>query len=168
MDIYFLPEQFETNLATTMVVAPRKPKEKVIGVCEVVGDRFAGEASFGLAAQSYLTKYDGKKPMDVDISKVKIHLLSITQQPKHGRLVKVEDSLYGGSWSYYPDEAYFGKDIVEALVTVGEDVVRVKYNLLVQAKIVDQLTDGQYRSFCPRTTRKISSSLPSKLIRHPT
>lgn len=161
MDMYFPLEQVSTQSVPTMLVASKQNKENVVGVCEVVGDGFPGVASFGTAAQFYLRDYKGKDPMDVDISRIKIQVLSVTKQPQHGRLIMTGNSPYGGRWVYYPNEAYLGKDKVEALVSVGNDIVRVVYNFVTQAEVVDQLPDGQYRKYCPRHTWKISSNLPT-------
>lgn len=166
MDIYFPPDQGAIQPATTMLVASRSSKEKIIGECQVVerqvaGGGFSGVASFGITAQGYLDKYDGKSISERAIKTGKIAIkVTIAAQPKHGRLVKRENDPYG-TWNYYPNEAYLGKDKVEALVSVGDDVVRVVYNFVVQPKVVDQLTDTQYRKFCSRNAWKISSNLPT-------
>lgn len=147
MEMYFPPDQASMQPPAMIVVAAKLAKEKAIGVCLPVDN--LSYASFGLAAQSYLIRYEGKDPMAVDISRVQFKVLAVTQQPKHGRLVMVDNDPYGSA-AYRPDEGYYGKDRIEATVAVGNEVVRVVYNFVVQPKATDQLTPSEEKRLCPR------------------
>lgn len=161
MDMYFPPDQASTQPPMMIVAAANPTKERVIGVCQAVeGDQpvEGGGISFGGSAQQYLRLYEHKNPMDVDISRVQIKLLAVTQLPKHGRLEISKNDPYQGAY-YYPDAGYFGKDRIEATVAVGKDVVRVVYNFVVQRKAVDNLQNTEYRKLCPKGfTWKISGT----------
>jgi hypothetical protein len=91
----------------------------------------------------------GVEPMVVDISRIEIKVIYIVRQPEHGHLIWGENSLYGEG-SYIPDEGYLGKDRLEALVAVGDDVVRVVYNFVVQKKATDQLEESERNALCPK------------------
>lgn len=146
MDMHFPPD-LDIAKASTVIVAASKTREKVIGVCEPVDTLTT--FSFGVPAQHYLVQYEGKPPMDVDISRVKLKLLEIVRQPKHGRLFMNDNDPYG-SGAYHPDKGYFGKDRVEAIFSVGKDIVRVIYIFVVQAEAVDQLSEAKEKALCPK------------------
>lgn len=123
-----------------------------------VHDAAGGGAAFGSAAQQYLMLYAHKDPMDVDISRVQIKLLAVTQPPKHGRLIMRENDPYQGA-KYLPDEGYYGKDRVEATVAVGNDIVRVVYNFVVQEIATDQIPPSMEKRLCPKGSMwKISTT----------
>ena len=152
MDIYFPPDQASTQPSVMIVAAVNPTKERVVGVCQVVeGDQpvEGGDITFGGSAQRYLRLFEHKNPMDIDISRVQIKLLEVTQLPKHGRLEITKNNPYHTA-VYYPDAGYYGKDRVEATVAVGKDVVRVVYNFVVQRKAVDNLQNAEHRKFCPK------------------
>jgi len=145
-----------------IAAAADKVKEKIIGVCEPAEN--VNTFSFGVPAQYYLIKYEGKHAMDVDISRVQIKLLEIVRQPAHGRHLMDETDPYA-SGAYHPDKGYFGKDRIEAIVSVGKDVVRVVYNFVVQPEAVDQLSDAKVKALCPRGLYwKISSSFTTPTL----
>ncbi|MCL2636430.1 MAG: hypothetical protein FWD50_07395 [Betaproteobacteria bacterium] len=182
MDIYFPPDLESANPPMVIVAAADKTKsrEKVLGVCMPV-DTYTS-LSFGGMAQKYLMRYAGKDPADVDISRVQIKLLAITRQPEHGHLEMYEDKTIRGSYgkdaNYFPDEGYLGKDRVEALVAVGEDIVRVIYDIVnigphggesgietfdprFDGRSVDQLQDYERKKLCPKgPSWRISDALP--------
>jgi hypothetical protein len=146
MDMYF-PVDLESAKAPVAIVAAGNVSAKIVGVCSISEN--LDSFPFGLAAQYYLVQYDGKHPMEVDISRVKIKVLNIVRQPEHGRLIMDESNPYGRA-IYHPDEGYLGKDRVEAIVSVGEDIVKVIVHIVVQSGAVDQLADSEWNKFCPK------------------
>ncbi len=152
MDMYFPLDQATTQPPTMIVAAANPTKERVVGVCQPVDANLEGGGGalfgFGSVAQRYLMRYERKDPMDVDISRVQIKLLALTQLPKHGQMTMIENDLSLRA-IYYPHEGYIGKDRVEATVAVGKDIVRVVYNFVVQRKATDQLSDAEHRKLCP-------------------
>lgn len=162
MDIYFPPD-LNMAKAPTVLVAANKAREKVVGVCAPVDN--GASIDFGSTAQHYLRRYEGRDPMDVDISRVKIKLLEVVRQPKHGRLFLDDNDPYS-SGAYHPDPGYLGKDRVEAIVSVGKDVVRVVYDLVVQTEAVDGLMSRDdskkvMKALCPKgRSWKISGLSP--------
>jgi hypothetical protein len=159
MDMYFPVDLESAKAPMVMVAAAGKTNEKVIGVCMPIGPSLV-TFSFGTPAQHYLILYDGKDPMDVDISRVEIRFLDIVRQPEHGRLIMDENSSYGGG-AYDPDEGYLGKDRVEAIVAVGDDVIRVVMNFIIQTESVDQILDHEWKKLCPKGLFQKISGAPA-------
>ena len=152
MDMYFPPEQTSTRPPMLIVAAANPSKERVVGAClPVKGGELAEGVlfAFGGAAQDYLIRYEHKDPMDVDISRVQIKLLAVTRQPEHGSLTKIKNDPYQAIL-YRPDAGYYGKDRVEATVAVGNDIVRVVYNFVVQRKDIERLQPAEDRKLCPK------------------
>ncbi|MDR0578299.1 MAG: hypothetical protein LBI87_12410 [Candidatus Accumulibacter sp.] len=175
MDMYFPVDLESAKPPMVIIAATSQSSERIIGLCLPVDDRVG--FYFGTAAQQYLTQYDGKDPIDVNVSKVKIKLIAITRQPEHGRLVMDETGLHEGG-TYLPDEGYLGKDRVEAIVAVGDDVVKVvvnfvnigqlgdgsdkyKFDRRFGGRSVDQLEDPEWKMLCPKGAFwKISDASP--------
>ena len=133
MDMYF-PVDLESAKPPVMIVAAAaQAREKAIGVCHPVDTSIS--LGFGIAAQSYYhysMQHKDATDIDVDLSWDKIKVLAITRQPEHGRLILADvNDPYGGGYRYIPNEGYLGKDRVEALVAVGDDVIRVVHNLVM-------------------------------------
>ena len=151
MDFYFPPDLESTNPPMVIVSAAdqTKTREKVMGWCLPVDNL----TTFGFvsAAQQYLMQYEGKDPVDVHISRVEAKILAITRQPEHG-ILTLHDEEPDGYAVYRPDEGYRGKDRVEALVAVGEDIVRVVLNFVVigSERAVDQLQGPEWIKLCPK------------------
>lgn len=158
MNMYFPVDSESTNPPVVMVAAAdNKVSEKVVGVvgaCAIADNM--GNFSFGDVAQDYLVGR-GKTLQEVDVSKVKIKIVSIVRQPEHGRLF-IDDTSRFGSGMYYPDKGFIGKDRVEGIVSVGRDVVRVVYYFAVQPESVDNLTISEKRKLCPKSTWIISGA----------
>lgn len=151
MDMYFPPDQASTQSPIMIVAAANSTKEKVVGAClPVEGDSAEGVSlNFGSAAQDYLVRYEHKDPMDVDISRVQIKLLAVTRSPENGQLTMIQNSPYPLA-QYLPSAGYYGKDRVEATVFVGNDIVRVVYNFVIQRKNVEKLQPVEEKKLCPR------------------
>jgi hypothetical protein len=152
MDMYYPPDLESAQAPMVIVAGTNQAKEKVIGVC-LPSDGLIN-FDFGTAAQYYLVQYEGKAPMEVDISRVAIKVLAVVRQPAHGQLVMDESNPYGYG-TYYPNKGYLGKDRIEAIVLVGKDVVRVVYNFVVQAEAIDDLMSRDdsakvMKAFCPK------------------
>jgi hypothetical protein len=158
MNMYFPVDLESTQPPMVMVAAAdNKVSEKVVGVvgaCAIADN--SGSFSFGSMAQGYLV-WRGKTLQEVDVSKVKIKIVSIVRQPEHGRLF-IDDTDQYGSGFYYPDKGFIGKDRVEAIVSVGSDLVRVVYYFAVQSKAVDNLTRSEEKKLCPKYSWIISGT----------
>jgi hypothetical protein len=166
MDMYLPPNLETTQAPMVIVAATNKAKEKIVGYCTLVDN--LGDFSFGGVAQEYLIKYQGKNPMDVDISRAQIKVLDIIRQPAHGQLLMDETDPYGGG-IYRPNQGFLGKDRAEAIVSVGQDVVRVVYTFVVQTEAVDNLRSRDdsakvMKKLCPRGFLWKISEMPAGSI----
>jgi hypothetical protein len=159
MDMYF-PVDMESAKAPMVIVAATTNKigEKVIGVCRLAADNELTYLDFYGATQDYLTKH-GRDPVDISEAYEVFGeiMVTVVKPPEHGRLVL-------GEWdrweeSYHPDEGYLGKDRVEVIMSIGEDVIRVVYNLLVQPKALDQIEESERNALCPKGWYWIMSGL---------
>jgi hypothetical protein len=145
MDMYFPADFGSENTPVMIVAAANKAKEHVIGTC--MPSENLATFTFGEPARHYLRMYGNF--MEGDNSSAKIKVIAVVRQPEHGRLVMAGNDPYGRG-TYFPDEGYFGKDRVEAIVSVGDDIVRVVYNFVAQPKAVDQLEKSEWNALCPK------------------
>jgi hypothetical protein len=146
MDAYLPVDLESTKVPMVIVAAADKITENVIGVCQPVDN--AGGFDLRVAAQTHFF-LRGVEPMEVDISRIEIKVIYIVRQPEHGHFILGENSLYGEG-TYIPDEGYLGEDRLEAFVAVGDDVVRVVYNFVVQPNATDQLEESAWNALCPK------------------
>ncbi|GHU08818.1 hypothetical protein FACS1894158_18270 [Betaproteobacteria bacterium] len=156
MDMYFPVDMESAKAPVIIVAAASQSSKKVVGACMPVANNELTYLDFYGAAQHYLTEHDGRYPVDINEVFGKI-TFTIVRPPEHGRLVVGE----WGYWvdSYHPDEGYLGKDRVEVIMSIGEDVIRVVYNLLVQPKALDQIEESERNALCPKGWYWIISGL---------
>ncbi|MDR0716137.1 MAG: matrixin family metalloprotease [Azoarcus sp.] len=161
MDVYFPVDLESGSVPMAVVASAAKSSEHVFGVCRPVTMNSFTTDAFGVMAQSYLMKR-GKDPMEVDISKVSIKLISIVKQPEHGQFVMLEGEY--GSAKYTPDKGYLGKDRVEVIVSVGDEIIRIVCDFVVQQKATDSLELGgaEWNELCPKGIGWIISELSAE------
>jgi hypothetical protein len=105
-----------------------KKAERVLGVCEVVAnekERYPNSIDdyTVAAAAMYLVDYEHRS--DITQEDERAAKTTVLSQPKHGTLK--EDSALNGSYYYFPDAGYVGKDSTEVLVEIKGVKVKVSY-----------------------------------------
>jgi hypothetical protein len=81
--------------------------------------------------------------------------ITIFQNPKHGRLEAVEQGASVLYYNYIADSGYFGVDQSVFEVAIAGMKVRVVYSI----HIVDEVTDQDQSTLCPREEWRISGYL---------
>lgn len=158
MDMYYIDQLDAAKTPVVLVAqAPVSGRERVMGMCvpvEMTQKDWLGMMTFDPAsdAAQYM-EFFAKQPLT---SFLPFDSIRITQQPVHGTLTREKNAVGRDIYVYRPNIGYLGKDRIEAVVPVGNDTVRIIYNLVVQPDPIER-EDFDRQKYCPMTEWKISS-----------